>query len=202
MSGPAPIVAVTGGIGCGKSTVARLLSELGVAVLDADDVAREVTSAGQPLVREIAAVFGERVLRPDGELDRARLAAIVFGDRAQLDRLNALVHPPVMAEIGRWTAQRRAARGPGAVVIPLLFEVGADKGWDAVVCVACDATTAAARLRLRGMSEEDIARRRASQMDLDEKIRRSDFTIWNNGSAEALRERVSQTWQDILKRRA
>jgi dephospho-CoA kinase len=199
---PAPIVAVTGGIGCGKSGVARLLSELGVAVLDADDVARDAMSAGRPLVAEIAAAFGRGVLRPDGTLDRPRLADIVFGDRAQRERLNALVHPPVMAAIGRWTAQRRAARASGAVVVPLLFEIGAETGWDAVVCVACDAEVAAARLRLRGMSDEDIARRRAAQMDLSEKIRRSDFTIWNNDSVDALSERVRQTWREISKRRA
>lgn len=196
----APAVAITGGLGCGKSEVVRLLRADGVPVLDADEVAREVVRPGGEALRQIAARFGAAVLLPDGSLDRRRLAQIVFADAEARAALNAIVHPAVRASMRAWVVQQRAAGRPCAGAIPLLYEVGAESEWDSVVCVAAADDISGARLRARGWDDAEIARRRAAQWRLEEKMQRADSVIENNGSLEELAARVRAAWKEILEK--
>jgi len=194
-----PAIGITGGIGCGKSEVGRLLAERGVAVLDADEVARRQLEPGTPVHAALRRRYGAPVQAPDGTLDRAWLARRVFGDAAEREALNALVHPPVLGAIRTWVAERRA-QGPVAVQVPLLFEVGLVDPWDAVVCVAADAAVVQQRLRARGWSDEEARQRLAAQWPLEEKMRRADYVIWNNGSLAELAAAVERIWNELRER--
>ena len=193
-------VAITGGIGCGKSEVARILREEGVPVLDADDVARDVVKPGGDAAKKIAARFGAAVMQPDGSVNRRRLAEIVFCDENARKELNAIVHPPVRAAMREWRETQHRAGSACVGVIPLLYETGADREWDEVVCVASSADVSRARLGGRGWSEDEISRRQAAQMGLDEKRKRAGFVIENDGSLAELAARVRAVWNEILKK--
>lgn len=190
---------VTGGIGCGKSEVARLLRAQGVPVLDTDDVAHDVLLAGTQVHRAVVERFGAAVLGADGEIDRARLGAAVFGDAGARETLNRIVHPVVMRETEAWLA----ARAPGAasaVVVPLLYEVGWLAPWRKIVCVAASEDVARQRLRARGWSDEEIDRRRGAQWPVEDKVRKADYVIWNEGSLAALADEVSRVWRQFSER--
>lgn len=191
-------VGITGGIGCGKSEVARILRAMGIPVLDADDVARDVVRPGGKVLPRIASRFGAEIVKPDGALDRARLGRIVFADPQALADLNALVHPSVRTLMRSWVAEQLGMGRSCAGVIPLLFETGGEAAWDAVLCVASRDEVALPRLRARGWSDEEIFRRRATQWPLEEKRKRADIVIENDGTIEELAARVREAWQEIL----
>ncbi len=193
-------VAVTGGMGCGKSEVARILHKQGIMVRDADDVARDVVRPGTVALKRLVARFGKEIVRNSGELDRPKLASIVFGDSQALADVNAIVHPPVRDVIRTWASEQRASGRDCAGIIPLLFEVGADREWDFVMCVAASPDVCFARLRVRGWSDEEISRRNAAQWTLEEKIKRADVVIENNGSLDELAVRVRAAWKEILEK--
>lgn len=176
---------ITGGIGMGKSTSARLLVERGVSVIDTDILARQIVEPGQPALEEIKRQFGAEMVAPDGQLRRGDLAEKVFSDPAALRRLEEILHPRIRnlwkIEVEKWREEGRSA---GAVVIPLLFETGAEKEFDAVICVACSAATQQTRLRERGWSDEQIAQRIASQLPMEKKITEADFVIWTDAPLE------------------
>jgi dephospho-CoA kinase len=191
-------IGLTGGIGAGKSAVARRLAELGAVVIDADAIAREVVAAGTDGLAEVVAVFGTGVLTPDGELDRAAVAQLVFGDTEKLRQLEAVIHPRVRAR----STELVAAAPPDAVVvhdIPLLAESGAVGGFDLVLVVQADEAVRLDRLvRLRGMSE-DAARARFAAQATDEQRRAiADAMIENNGTVEALRAAVDALWENRI----
>ena len=193
------VVGLTGGIGSGKSTVARLLRELGAEVIDADQVARDVVEPGQPALAEIVTTFGHEVVTSDGRLDRKRLAARVFSDEAARKSLNAITHPRIAIE----TANRiRAAGERGAEVVlyeaTLLVENGMHKMLDGLVVVACDVATQLARVRARdGMDDEEAKKRVAAQLPLSDKIAVADRVIVNDGTVEELRPKVGALWQEL-----
>lgn len=195
----APAIGVTGGLGCGKSEVGRLLSARGVAVLDADAVAHRLLAPGTPTQKALVDRFGTRVLEADGQVDRTWLAEKVFGSSEERADLNAIMHPPVLDEIRQWVAERRG-RLPLAVLVPLLYEVGLVDPWDAVLCVAANVDVAHARLRLRGWSDAEIGQRLAAQWPLAEKVRRADAVIWNNGTKAELAVAVEKTWNELSER--
>ena len=178
-------IGITGGIACGKSEVGQILQSLGVTICDADHVAHDVMKPGSPVYNQVRTVFGEQVLAADGSLDRAALGAVVFNDTAALKTLNGLVHPAVCESIERWLALQE---GLCAVLVPLLYEVGWEQMWDAVVCVAASEENMLARLEGRGFSAEEGARRIEAQMSVNEKISRADYMICNNGTMAELRE--------------
>lgn len=183
-------VGLTGGLGCGKTTVAGMFAARGWTIIDTDEVAREVTGPGTPALEDIVTVFGEEMLTPAGELDRAALAAVVFSDAAELEKLNGIVHPRIRVV---WRARLRAAvdaGGRGLVVIPLLYETHAEDELERVVCVACSPAVQRERLLKRGMAADQIDRRIQSQMPLDEKCRRADVVIWNDGDLDGLAAQV------------
>ncbi len=189
---------ITGGIACGKSEVGRVAREMGLPVLDTDEVAREVVAPGREAYEAVAARFGRGILRPDGTIDRKALGARVFADEAERLALNRIVHPPVRRRWRAWRDEMRAANRSAAVIIPLLFEVGAETDWDAVLCVAAPESAVIERLRKQGLNEEQARRRIAAQMDLEEKRKRSDYVIENAGSLAELRTQTRTLLNRIL----
>jgi dephospho-CoA kinase len=192
-----PLVALTGGIASGKSTIAARLSEHGAVVVDADRIVRDVQQPGSPVLDAISTAFGAHMIRGDGTLDRAALGAAVFGDDDAVRRLNAIVHPAVRAESGRRFAAAFAA-DPAAVVVydvPLLVEARVDDAWDLVIVAHAPADVRRRRLvELRGMTEEDAAARIGSQVSDDARLAVADVVIDTSGTiAETLRQ-VDDVW--------
>ncbi|MBC8243570.1 MAG: dephospho-CoA kinase [Verrucomicrobia bacterium] len=177
---------LTGGIGMGKSTAAELLAKRGVPVTDSDVLARELVEPGQAALGEIAGAFGEEVLREDGSLDRARVAALVFSDSTAREKLEGILHPRIrearQARLDRWAADGERL---AVAVIPLLFETRAEASFDKIVCVACSPEAQQVRLRERAWSDDQISSRLAAQMPVDEKMNRSDHVVWTDGTIEA-----------------
>ncbi len=171
MSGPLRL-GLTGPIGCGKSTILGLLAAQGALVIDADQVAREVTLPGSPAAAAIVAAFGTGVAGPDGGLDRAALGAIVFGDAGQLRRLEAITHPVIRERI---LAAIRDAEAAGVPIVALeairLVEAGYPALLDEVWLVNCDPAAQRRRLAQRGLSEADASARIAAQAGLEARVR-------------------------------
>ena len=189
-------VGLTGGLGSGKSTVAALLGEHGAVIIDADVVAREVVRAGTPGFAAVVARFGPGVVGPDGELDRAALARIVFADGAALDELNAIVHPLV----GSRSAELAAAVPPGAVVvhdIPLLAENGLADRFDTVVVVEADREIRLARLAERGLSRAEAEARMAAQATDEQRRAIADEIVRNDGDLDSLARQVDRLWDRL-----
>jgi dephospho-CoA kinase len=188
-------VGLSGGIGSGKSTVARALSRRGAIVIDADAIAREVVEPGEPGLAAVVERFGPEVLDGDGRLDRPKLAALVFDDAAARAGLNAIVHPLVAAE----TARRIAAAPSDAVVVidvPLLVEA-ARSGYDAVVIVEAPEAVRLERLVGRGMSPDDARRRMAAQAGDAERRKVADVILDNSGSEEDLERQIDALWAQL-----
>lgn len=192
-------VGLTGGIGSGKSEVAKAFAEIGACVIDTDELSREAVAPGSPGLRAIAALWPQ-VVR-DGALDRKALAAIVFADDAQRERLNAIVHPEVRRLAAEY--ERRAAPGQIVVqVVPLLFEVGLDAQMDANVVVVAPDDARLRRVLARDDADEVHVRARMSaQIAPDEARRRADYVIENDADLTVLRERATAVY-DALQRRS
>ena len=178
---------LTGGIGMGKSAASHLLAQRGVALIDTDLLARKIVEPGEPALAQIEQSFGAGVIGADGRLRRDELARIVFSDPAARDKLESLTHPLIRdlwkREIVQWRAQQKRI---GIVVIPLLFETGAEKEFDATICVACSGATQRKRLSERGWNSEQISQRTAAQWPIEKKIAKADFVIWSEGALEIL----------------
>ena len=199
-----PLIALTGGIASGKSTIARRLADRGAVVVDADAIVRDVQAVGSPVLDEIAAAFGEDVITADGALDRAALGARVFGDDEALARLNAIVHPAVRAESARRFAAAFDA-DPAAVVVydvPLLVEARVDDPWDLIVVADAPAALRAGRLvDERGLSESDAAARLASQVSDDRRRASADVVIDTAGSLEETLTQADALWERLTATR-
>lgn len=189
-------IALTGGIGSGKSTVAELLSERGAVVIDADAIAREIVQPGQPALADIVEEFGQGMLRPGGSLDRSALAQEVFENPDRLTALNQITHP----RIAERAAELMAAAPADAVVvydIALLVEQGLTDGWDLVLVVEAPEAKRFERLRRsREMSESEIRSRMAAQASDEERRRAADVVIDNDGDLADLAEAVSRLWRE------
>jgi len=186
------IYGLTGGVGMGKSTVARVLAKARLPVVDSDELAREVVQPGQPALEEIREIFGCEFIGDDGWLDRSRMAAHIFADDAARKQLEQIIHPRVGE---RWRAcvnEWRSAGNSGMVVIPLLYEVDAEANFDTVLCVACTAGTQRARLRERGLNEEEMEQRISAQLTIAEKMDCADHVLWNEGGLETLQAQLIQ----------
>lgn len=190
---------MTGGIACGKSTVADFWRRWGADVLDADPVAHALIAPGGECVEAVAREFGAAVRAADGGIDRQALGAIVFKDEGARERLNQLLHPVVVRRLRAWAETVRREGRFGVAVVPLLFEVGLEKEWDAVVCVAADEQTMLERLVGRGLSPAEAQARIASQWPVREKIARADRVIENNGSRTDLEKKCRAVWNDLVE---
>jgi dephospho-CoA kinase len=197
------LVGLTGGIGSGKSTAARMLRERGAVVFDADVLAREAVAPGTEGHRAVVERFGADVLAPGGELDREALAAVVFADPAARRDLEAIVHP----EVRRLFAEgSEAYRDTDRVVVlsaPLLVETGMHSAFDVLVVVAVHEQVQVERLmRDRGMSEDEIRARIDAQAPLEDKAAVADILLDNEGSPEDLERQVDRIWDDLVARAA
>jgi dephospho-CoA kinase len=200
------ILGLSGGIGSGKSTVTRLLSDLGATTIDADAIVHEQHATGQPLLREIAKAFGDGVIASDGTLDREALGNIVFQDESARAQLGNLMHPPVIAEMMRRAKAAVEAGVPLVVLdIPLLFEgretgrgSGALMDFDATVCVWVRPEVQLARTMARdGCTADEAKRRIAAQLPIDKKREMADHVIDNSGTPEETRAQVEALVADL-----
>jgi dephospho-CoA kinase len=177
------ICGLTGGVGMGKSTAAGFFLSHGVRVVDTDEIARQLVQPGQPALAEIQAEFGKNLLAADGTLKRDELARIVFAREADRKKLEAILHPRIRE---RWLAQMEAWRKEGCalavVVIPLLFETGAESHFEKIICCACSSAAQHERLAARGWNAEQIRQRIAAQLPVEQKIACSHFVLWTEGS--------------------
>jgi dephospho-CoA kinase len=195
------LVGLTGGIGSGKSTVARMLEERGAVVFDADLLAREAVEPGTPGHKTVIERFGADVLAPGGELDREALASIVFADPSARRDLEQIVHP----EVRRLFAEgSEAYRDTDRIVVfsaPLLVESGMHTAFEILVVVSATVATQIERLmRQRGMSEPAIRARIDAQAPLEEKAAVADFLVDNEGTLAELQSQVERLWHDLSAR--
>jgi dephospho-CoA kinase len=192
------LVGLTGGIGSGKSTVARLLQDKGARLVDADVAARRVVEPGRPTLRALAEHFGEEILLPDGGLDRAGLARIAFASEAATSALDAITWPAIVDEFTR----EIDASPPDAVVLvdaPLLAEggPGAEREFAAVIVVEAPAEVRLDRLVARGLARDDAQRRMDAQASDDERRQYATYVLDNGGDVVSLSRQVDAVWADL-----
>jgi dephospho-CoA kinase len=193
-------IALTGGIACGKSLAGLFIQEEGVPVCDADQIAHAVMRPGSPVATEVLREFGSAIEGPDGGIDRARLAGIVFEEPGRLAVLNGLVHPAVRKAIDGWLAALPAATPLAVVIIPLLFEARMEQGWDGVIAVVSPKALQWQRLLERGLTAAEAARRLAAQWPQERKMERAEWVIYNCGTRELLRDQVKAVLRPMLER--
>jgi len=193
------VVGLTGGIGSGKSTVLQMLAARGAEVLDADAIVHEIQQPGEDAYNEIVEAFGPSVVAPDGTLDRAAIAAIVFSDPEKREALNAITHPKVGMRFG----ERLAALGDTDKVvvldIPLLgaSKSGSEKFANVVVVVTASEPVRLERLEGRGVSRGDAAARIAAQITDDERLKLADYVLNNDGSIQDLEKQIDELWEKL-----
>ncbi len=185
-------IGLTGGIASGKSTIARMFAELGVAVIDTDEIAREIVRPGEPALADIVAAFGREFLDESGALDRRRLREHVFANAAERRRLESILHPRI--EAATLAASSRAGGPYQVLVVPLLIESGFERHVDRILVVDCPEALQRRRLLQRDAlgSAEDADRALAAQLTRQERLRRADDVIVNDGSLDAARARVRE----------
>ena len=196
-------IGLTGGIGAGKSVVADLLRQNGAVVIDADRLGHEAYSPHSAAWNAVVAAFGRDILTPEEEIDRRKLGAIVFADAAQLERLNAIMHP-IMAEMVAQRQNDLRAQGVPVVVVEaaVLFEAGWDALVDEVWSAHSPTAAVVARLQQRnGLTEAEALKRINSQMPAAERNRRSDVVVQNAGDLDTLRRTVAALWDARVKGR-
>jgi dephospho-CoA kinase len=194
-------VGLTGNIASGKSHVSGVFAELGARVIDADVIAHELFKVGSPTYAKVVQAFGERILAPDGSIDRKVLGNIVFHQEEQRLLLNALVHPDVVAEVMRRTFELDQQGFDGIVVVDaaLMVESGFYKMQDRLVVVTCDPALQLARVTSRcGLSDEEARLRITSQMPVAEKVKLAHYTIDTSGTYSATRDQVERVYRDLV----
>ena len=191
---------LTGGIGCGKSTVAKMFAARGAATIDSDEIGRGLMQPGNVVYDRIVSGFGAEVLLADGQLNRPKIAEIVFNDPDRLKHLNAIVHAPVLREIDRQVFAQRQ-KNPGAVVVvesAVLFEAGQNRRFDKMIVAWCRPEQQIERFRARsGVSSEDIERRMAAQMPGEEKKRMADYVIDTSGTLAETERQVEEVFAKL-----
>ena len=192
-------IGLTGVIGSGKAEVANILASLGAVVIFADEISRRIYEPGDAGHQAVVDTFGETVLDEDERIDRPALAAIVFGDELQRRRLEAAVWPVMAAVVKKEMTEAEAKDAPAAVIeAAVLFEAGWDRLVDEVWTVTTGEETSVQRVGRRdGLSEAQVRARMAAQLSADEKERRADRVIANDGSLEELREIVERVWNEM-----
>jgi dephospho-CoA kinase len=192
-------IALTGGIGTGKSHVRAVLAALGVPTIDADTLARDVVAHGTPGFDAVVATFGRGILTADGDLDRRALGALVFADPAKRHELEAILHPAIKGAIDQWFASLDQSAQPFAIAdIPLLYEVGLDKEYDEVIVTACTPQNQVRRIMARdNLDAAEVQRRLEAQLPIDEKVKRANHVIDTNGSLVQTNAQVHKLYQQL-----
>lgn len=188
------VVGLTGGIGCGKSEVRRMLANAGITVIDADTLARELSDSNVGIIKAIKEEFGEEMYDENGRLRRKALAQIVFNDRKKLEKLNGIIHPRVIRAVERELEQRQAQGEKIAVIDAALhYEINWNEAMDLMVVVNAPLEQRLARVQQRdGVDEASVRRRMANQLPMEEKVRRADYVIQNDGDLHQLSTAVSK----------
>ncbi|MGH9837693.1 MAG: dephospho-CoA kinase [Blastocatellia bacterium] len=190
-------VGLTGGIATGKSYILGVLRELGCDVIDADAVARQVVKPAQPAYDDIVRHFGREILAGDGEIDRAKLGAIVFADKTAREKLNSIVHPRVYEAQAKWLADL-AARNPEAIAVvdaALMIETGSYRRFDKLIVAWCDPQLQLERLMARNnLSRDEAAARIAAQMPAEEKLKYADYSIDTSRGFDDTRRQVESLY--------
>lgn len=194
------IVGITGGIGAGKGVAAEFFRKRGAAIIDADEIARELMQPGSRMLGEVVGEFGPGMLREDGSLDRRGLAKRVFGDSDAVRKLNAIAHPPIKDEIGRRINELR--RGGGARVVflvaPLLLEAGLGEAVDRVLVMRCEEEERVRRVMARdGISGEEVRQRMGAQMAAEEQAGRADWVVDSTGGRDEVYQRLQAIWAEL-----
>ncbi len=190
------IVALTGGIGAGKSQVAKYFHQLGSYVFDADQLARAAIERGSKGFDEVVTTFGDQILK-DGDIDRRKLGEIIFADPTAKAKLEAIVHP----EVKRLFEEAKNSLPLDAILIyeiPLLTEANERKRFDYAITVEADVETRTKRLKERGLASHEIVGRMAAQASREERVSYCDFVIENQGDQDALLRKVEDIWQNVL----
>ncbi|MGE5459737.1 MAG: dephospho-CoA kinase [Solirubrobacterales bacterium] len=197
------LVGLTGGIGSGKTTVARMLEERGAVVFDADVLARDAIGPGTPGHDRVVERFGPNVLAPGGDIDREALASVVFADPAARRDLEAIIHPEVRRLFAESTEEFRDTDAVVVFSAPLLVETGMHTAFEVLIVVSAPVETQVDRLlRDRGMSEPAIRGRIGAQLPLEEKAEVADILIDNEGTLEELEGQVERVWTELRARAA
>ena len=192
-------IAITGGAGTGKSTVARMFAELGAEVLDADQVAREAVAVGEPAWTELRRLYGPEYFHENGELNRSRLAQLVFADPEERRRLDGLIHPRVAEKLqARYTDLERRGVKLVMVEVPLLFETGRERGFDRVIVVAAPEAVQIRRLQGRDRrGEAEIRGILKAQWPLADKVARADYVVDNGGERGVTARQLKNIWAEL-----
>ena len=195
------VYGLTGGIGSGKSTAARLLRSLGAEVIDADEIARDVVRPGTEGLAQLLAAFGAEILSPDGALDRKRLGSTVFADATARARLNAITHPLIAAETARRLQELGERGAPFAFYeAALLVDNGAHQALDGLVVVECEPATQRERIMARdGISAVEADRRLAAQVSNSARRAVADLVLWNDGPPALLETAVRALYERVLR---
>lgn len=194
------VIGVTGSFGTGKTTVAGMFKKLGAVVFDADKIAHEAFLPKSETYKKTLKVFGRRILRPNGEIDRRQLGKVVFTDRARLKKLCGIVHPYVIRKIGQGVESVKKRNSGATIVldIPLLIEAGLLSLIDKLIVVKTDKITQITRCQKRsGLNKKEILARARAQMPIHKKIRFSDFVIDNTGTKQKTKREVRKVWEEI-----
>ncbi len=190
------VIAITGGLGTGKTTVLKIFASLGAATISADDIVHDLL-AREDIKIQIGEAFGREVFSGK-EINRKALARKIFNSEKKRKELEAILHPHVFDEIESFI---NAHKGRDIVVeIPLLFETGSHKRYDRVITVTADSEVVMQRLRNKGMDPEEVRQRLSHQMPVEEKIKRADFVIDNSDGIEETRRQVERIWKELLER--
>ncbi len=192
-------IAITGGAGSGKSTVARMFEELGAPVLDADAAAKDSVAVGTPAWQELRRLYGEKYFNPDGSLNRAKVAQLVFTDPAARQKLNDIVHPRVAEELKARIKELEQQGAPLVMVeVPLLYEAGLQGAYDRIIVVYVDPADQVRRLAGRdGRDAAEIEGILKAQWPLVDKAAQADFVVDNRGTLEETRRQVEAVWREI-----
>jgi dephospho-CoA kinase len=195
------LVGLTGGIASGKSSVSAMLAERGAEIVDADLIARQVVMPGEPAWQKILDHFGRGVLTEDGQVDRKKLADLVFADQAKLTLLNEITHPDIFARVAERLEHNRDREVVVVLDAALLIETGLADRVDVVVVVdAGDEEEQVRRLTAKGFDERDARARMAAQLPAEARLARADLVIRNVGTFEELTARVDEVWDELQRR--
>lgn len=197
-----PVIGLTGGIACGKTTVANMLQNLGACVIDADLMGHQILQDDINVKRQVIEAFGKGILDDNGQIDRPKLGRIVFDSPDQLELLNGIIHPPIIEAIDAEIVKKLTSKKCKAVVVDaaLLIECNLTNIVDYVVLVHVEKGVQIQRLIERGLSKEDAQKRMASQMLFQEKRTFADFVIYNSGTLADTEKQINQVWNSMLKR--
>ena len=195
------IVGITGGIACGKSTVSKLLSKKGAIPINSDEIGHQLLKRGSPVMGALLEAFGSDILDQSGDVSRQKLGTIVFNDKTARERLNAIMHPPIVQQ-SRSEANKLVAEDANCAVLidaPLLIEANSQDTVDVIVVVTASTQIQLQRLLDRSLSPAEAQARIDSQMPLSEKVKYADFVVENDGTLEELEHKADELWHEIRR---